>query len=127
MNSKPQELTVWWALFRFRGRITRQTYFLGAALMLVVQIYIILNLALLDNNEDSQMAMWGFIMIASWILSSLAIFALTIKRLHDVDMSALFIALLFFPMVNLLFVIYLMLKSGSQNTNAHGPPPFAKQ
>ena len=120
------EPSIWWALFSFNGRISRQSYFLGAALMLVMNIYIILNLTMTDQNNTSEMAAWGFVLLGYWFLSLMAILALSAKRLHDLDWPGSWLILLFFPMANMLFVVTLMLKTGSQKTNQHGPPPFAK-
>ena len=125
MDEKPAQLTVWWALFSFRGRLGRQSYFLGAALMLVMQIYILLNVIQANRYDKNEMAVWGFVLIGYWMLSIVAILALSIKRLHDLDLPAWSAILLFMPMANMIFVLFMMLKPGSQKTNQHGPPPFA--
>ena len=120
------EPSIWWALFSFRGRISRQSYLLGAALMLVMNIYIIMNVAMADQNNTNEMAMWGFVLIGYWFLALMAILALSAKRLHDLDLPGSWLILLFFPMINMVFVVSLMMKTGSQKTNQHGPPPFQK-
>jgi uncharacterized membrane protein YhaH (DUF805 family) len=124
MNKITPKLTVWWALFSFRGRISRQSYFLGGALMLVMQIYIMLNMAQADRNSQQVMAVWGFVFLGFCIIAIFVVLALSVKRLHDLDLSPTWVILLFVPAVSLLFVAYLMFANGSQETNAHGPPPF---
>ncbi len=126
MNAKPPTPSVWWALFSFRGRISRQSYFLGAALMLVVHFYIMLNVAQADQNNSNFMAAWSFVLVGYWLLSLVAMLALTAKRLHDLNLSGRWLILLFLPMISMIFVVMMMVMPGSQQTNRHGPPPFPK-
>ena len=124
MKAKSPKPTVWWALFSYRGRLSRQSYLLGAALMLVMNIYIVLNTVFADQNDRDQMAVWGIALIGFWFFSLLAVLALSVKRLHDLDLPGIWVVCLFFPIINMIFVITLMMKPGSQKTNEHGPPPF---
>jgi uncharacterized membrane protein YhaH (DUF805 family) len=125
MKFRFREPSVWWALFSYRGRLGRKSYFLGGLLMLVVHIYIILNLVQVDRNNREMMAVWGFVLIGFWFVSLLAVLALTVKRLHDLNLSGAWAILLFIPAVTVIFVVFIMLKPGSRQNNAHGPPPFA--
>jgi uncharacterized membrane protein YhaH (DUF805 family) len=128
MSSQLPEPTIGWLYLSWTGRIGRQSYFLGAALMLVVQFYILLEVAEAGQNNSSRniMAAWGFLLIGYWIASCWAILALTIKRIHDLGLRPIWAICLFVPMFAMLFVLYMMIKPGSQETNEHGPPPFPK-
>ena len=45
-----------------------------------------------------------------------------IRRLHDRNHSGWLCLLIFVPVVNILFTLYLLLAPGHQETNAYGPP-----
>lgn len=52
----------------------------------------------------------------------LLFFSSTIKRLHDIDFSGWFSILLFVPFLNLVFILYLLLKSGNPSINKYNTP-----
>lgn len=66
-------------------------------------------------------------MIVGGLLSFWGLLALCTKRLHDLGWSVGAIALLFVPPVMMVFLLILAIMPGSQETNAHGPPPFPKK
>lgn len=124
MSTPLPEPTVTWVFTSWRGRLSRKSYFLGAMLMLVVQIYIILHVGDADRDNENLMTMWGLVLIVSWVVSLYCLAAMSVKRLHDMDRSPWFAVLLPVPWLSALFVLACMILPGSQNTNEHGPPPF---
>jgi len=121
------EPTVKWALFNWRGRLGRRSYGWGAALVLVIQIYIMINLMRADQGAENQMVTWGLVLMGFWLMATWAILAMTIKRLHDLNVPAQFALGIFVPMLGMLFVLIMMILPGSRETNEHGPPPFPKK
>ena len=126
MTNPNPEPTVRWVLFSWRGRLGRKSYLWAAALLLIAQIYLFTTAAGLDANLESHMMPLGFSSIALWLVSAWALFAMTIKRLHDIDWSPKLAIAIFLPLVSLIFLVAMMMIPGSQQTNAHGPPPFPK-
>jgi hypothetical protein len=50
-------------------------------------------------------------------------FTLTLRRLHDINMSGFWMLLTFVPFVSNFFMLFLLLKSGDDGDNDYGPPP----
>lgn len=124
MSAPLPEPTVRWVFTSWRGRLSRKSYFLGAMLMLVAQIYIIIQVGNADQENDNIMTIWGLVLIVSWAVSLYFLAAMTVKRLHDMDRPAWFAMFLPIPWLGMLLVLACMILAGSQKTNAHGPPPF---
>lgn len=126
MTSPLPEPTVKWVLTSWRGRLGRRSYFLGAALLAVAQVYLFVAAAGMDSGVESDMLTLGFGAIFLWLASAWALLAMSVKRLHDIGFSTKLSVLIFFPVLSLLFLIAMMLIPGSQETNEHGAPPFKK-
>jgi uncharacterized membrane protein YhaH (DUF805 family) len=128
MSSMLPEPSIRWLFMSWKGRIGRQSYILGAALLLVVQIYILLEIGFAgEGNAGSDvMAAWGFVMIGYWIASIIGLLALNVKRMHDAEFPTYWVVCLVIPGIGTLFSIYLMFVPGTGKTNQYGPSPFAK-
>lgn len=126
MTTPLPEPTVKWVLTSWRGRLGRRSYFWGAALLAVAQVYLFVAAAGLDSGVKSDMLALGLGAIFLWLASAWAILAMSVKRLHDIGFSAKLSVLVFIPVLSLLFLIAMMLIPGSQETNEHGPPPFKR-
>lgn len=126
MGSSQPVVSIFWVFFGWRGRLSRQSYMLGAILMVLIQVIIIAQILLVDNENEPKLAMWGLILFASWIVSAYCLLAMTAKRLHDLDMPGMLTAITLLPGINSFFVIAMAVLPGSQNTNEHGPPPFPR-
>ncbi len=127
MSTPPPEPTVAWVFLSWRGRLGRQSYFLGAALMLVAQIYILIIAADTNRDDGGQMMALGFGVVIFWLFCAFALLAMTIKRLHDVNLPPILAAALLVPMFSMILVVMMMALPGSQEHNEHGPPPFGKE
>jgi uncharacterized membrane protein YhaH (DUF805 family) len=119
----PPKATVLWALFGFGGRIARQTFILGQLFMLSLFAVVVARIVAVQGNENLTV-FWGLTFLALCVVSLWASLALTVKRLHDLDLPALMTLLLLVPTINAIFVIVLMVLPSSARTNEHGPPPF---
>ncbi len=120
------EPTVKWVLFSWQGRLGRQSYFWAAMLLILVQIYMLTKAVGLDQDNHEQMVGLGFGAIFIWVATAWAAYAMTLKRIHDIDWPSYFAFGIFLPMFSMLFIFAMMVVPGSPETNRHGPPPFAK-
>ncbi len=66
-----------------------------------------------------------FLSIAFYIPAVAYSFILTIRRLNDMNKSGWLSLLLLLPIVNLLFMLWLVFWPGSAGSNHHGPRPSA--
>ena len=127
MTTPLPEPTVKWVLLSWRGRLGRASFFWGAALLMIAQIYLFIMAAGIDKNIENDLLSLGFGAIFLWLLSAWALYAMSIKRLHDIGQSGKFAICIFIPFASLLFLLAMMIIPGSQETNEHGPPPFPKE
>lgn len=124
-------MQVW---FSFNGRINRSTFWLKGilgelCLTVVVMVFLGLVFALggLDP-DDPQESPWPLLVLLFWMVLlfwiNLAVYA---KRWHDHDMSGWWSALLFVPIVNFFWGIYMLIKlgflKGTDGSNRYGPAP----
>ena len=56
----------------------------------------------------------------------LVLMPITIKRLHDVNMSGAFYLVFFIPCVSFVFGLYLLFKKGTDGPNDYGDDPLQK-
>lgn len=112
-----------WLFFSLRGRIARQSYILASIFNIVLLTLVIYKIGKAGENEEL-LALWGLVFLALALASSWSALALTIKRLHDLGYPWPLVICLFIPVINWLFVIFLMVKPSQPEANEHGPPPF---
>jgi uncharacterized membrane protein YhaH (DUF805 family) len=116
-------LTLLWS---FDGRIGRSTYAGGLLLNYVVMfaamavmIHFALHWTLPESfnlKDGSQLAAFLVAVFFYW-----ANFALTVKRLRDLDATGLLSLLLLIPLVGLILVIILLFARGEDSDNPSGP------
>ena len=125
MNTNPPLFTLRWLFFGFSGRIARKSFALAVLLQLTLLTLLIYQAVQAGDNEERLIAV-GLAMMALMVFLGWSIIALSIKRLHDVNLPAVLSILLFIPAINWAAFLYLMLKSSHPETNEHGPPPFSR-
>lgn len=125
-DMKQTEPTLLWLFFSFKGRIARQSFALAAGFLLLPQILVIYQIVKAEQaDNEGALAFWGLTFIVFAILALWSLFALFIKRLHDLSLPGALAILSFISGVNLLFFAFLALMPSKRETNQHGPPPFA--
>jgi uncharacterized membrane protein YhaH (DUF805 family) len=116
-----------WALFGLKGRSSRQIYWLSYLLVVCLQSALgaqILEGRLIGDDQGGlhRVVAGGFGQLL--LLSSLfPIFAVSVKRLHDIghaDFLGLAVAI---PFVNVAFAIWLGVVPGSGRPNRYGDRP----
>ena len=106
---------------QYRGRISASTFTAALAAWLLVNcaVGILLFRALYPLFIP---AVGYSIMIAYVLVALYGLLGLMVKRCHDLDRSATLSLMIFIPVVNILFMIYLSLMRGSGLSNRFGPP-----
>lgn len=114
-------------LFSFHGRISRQTYFMGWVLLLILGflfIWLPNQIPILDVQNLSA-KLWVLTLTAiNFIVSILVLFGilgLHIKRFHDLNLSGWFTIFFFTPLNPLVLVVCLLMPSKAA-ANRFGEP-----
>ncbi|MFC7734274.1 DUF805 domain-containing protein [Roseomonas sp. GCM10028921] len=134
-------MTLTQTLFGFKGRLGRLAYLGFSALVLFVLLISTMVGALLMHSGSAAMAMPAFLMVGATALCCWAALALTVKRLHDMDMSGWNTVWIYAVMVvgsmfsgapnvgpvlsaviTLPLWAWLTFKTGTEGSNRFGPP-----
>lgn len=116
-------LSLSWLFFSFRGRIARQSYVLS--ILFIQALFVLVVYKCVQAGEDQNLlAFWGLAFIVLAALAFWSGLALSVKRLHDLDLPTPLVLLQFIPPVMWFFIVFLMAMPSKQVTNRHGPPPF---
>jgi uncharacterized membrane protein YhaH (DUF805 family) len=112
-------ISVWNALFSFRGRLNRIQYALIFILAYIGPLLITVAISEELNNGSVylQIALFVLIFLMIWVF-----FASLAKRLHDTDRPGTYCLFVFFPVVGGLTVLIMLFARGTQGTNQYGPP-----
>ncbi len=98
----------------FKGRISSQMYFVGIAALILIFLII---LKTIPFTTPALLSVKFLIILAVFTIFSLM---LTIKRLHDINMSGWFSLLFFVPILGGFFWIYMAFKQGDKGSNEFG-------
>ena len=107
-----------WLFLSFRGRVSRQVYWLTFGYM--VSVVAVVTGQLLGEQEGiffqlAQVA-WPFVILGTVYVQ----LSVSVKRLHDMGYSGLLALASFVPFVNFLFTIWVGLPPGTDGPNAYG-------
>ena len=106
------------ALFSFRGRARRSTFWAVLSISLIVDL--VFRVLAVSVNDPSSLIVLGVLLIipSGWI--GLATY---VKRWHDLNLSGWFTLTLLIPLVNLLIMLALGILPGTAGENKYGPDP----
>lgn len=116
---------VGWALFSLHGRIQRHTFAFGSVLLVAVLWSVIAQIVYAEE-ESGRQVFWSLLLIIGAAMSLWCLFALGVKRLHDVGRSGVFAVILLVPPLWPVSIIVLAVWQGEQGDNQYGPPPVAR-
>lgn len=132
-SSRPPQLPFRDSPFSIHGRFNRMSYLGGYGLIYLVTLlgYFILasflgSFQLSSNlfNFEFYSSLSGASALVVWAFSLFLIYlniVLVVRRLHDLNKSGWMGLLLFIPVVQFFFMIYLLLASGTAGPNEYGP------
>ncbi|MGB0867691.1 MAG: DUF805 domain-containing protein [Granulosicoccaceae bacterium] len=114
-------------LFSARGRVGvlkyfGQTFLWSVVFMLVIAALFAAASAMGLVSGGPEAAMGGVAIISGVVMLPYLYIMICfgVKRLHDINMSGWFMLLLFVPIVNIFFGLYMMLKPGKAEANRFG-------
>ena len=105
-------------LFSINGRLRRKEYFLR---FIFFMVGITVLGARVENLDENSVLAIGLSFIIIFIL--VLLFMQDIKRLHDMNKSGWLVLINFIPIINLVFMIYLLLNPGTDGENRFGEDP----
>lgn len=105
--------------FRPAGRICRQEFALGIALILAVDVVILTLLFRGAAPEPGPVLLLAVLSIPI-VVAQLVLVA---KRCHDIGLPGVYLLLLFVPILGLAWLVALFVIPGNAGPNAYGPPP----
>lgn len=109
-----------------KGRINRKIFILYAISFILFCLFLIIPtlLIVISTTDETIVDISASIVSILIELALLPSLFLGIKRLHDLDKSAVWIVLYVIPLINILFFIYLCLRRGSIGDNKYGKDPL---
>ena len=100
---------------KFEGRATRSEYWFWVLFLIVVQIVFQILMAILGN--------WIGILYMIFALGTLLPgIAVSFRRMHDIDRSALWLLIAFVPIVGTILLIVWFCSPGTPGPNRYGAP-----
>lgn len=125
--SRPIEPQMNWkrVMFSFRGRINRSTFwsYIGLSSLLYLVLALILMLPDLITEASEPNSMYLIVMCPITAIKFFYIdHAVLVKRLHDIDMSAWNLIILYIPIMGIFFGIVVVSRKGNLEPNKYGEP-----
>ena len=108
-----------WFFLGLSGRIGRLPYLLGILFLIAVSGFIIGRLAAVPEQSGAA-AFWALVALLFGLVSIWAMVAISVKRLHDMNVPGALAICLFVPAVSFITVIILCLWPGNGGPNRFG-------
>jgi uncharacterized membrane protein YhaH (DUF805 family) len=102
---------------KYPGRLSRKNFALGSLYLIIVTLLLGIVDSLSPNN-----ILFDLLFILAYLAGFAFLLWLYVFRLHDLDKSGWFSLLIFIPIVDFIFFIYLLFKKGSEESNKYGAP-----
>ena len=110
-----------WLFISTRGRLPRSIYW-AAKLGLLFTLIVLFAIAAAVEGANLENSEW---LVLPFILYLFALVSVAIKRLHDQDMSGVWVLACFVPYLGELFsLIVLGCLKGTEGSNDYGPDPL---
>lgn len=110
--------------FTSAGRLNRKSYiyrnFFLSLVLGIIQLILELATAAIEALE----LLFAVMILVLCIFGFVASIMMLARRLHDLDKSGWWMLLLFVPLVNILFYIYILFFKGTEGPNQYGEDPL---
>ncbi len=119
-----------WELFQekflsFQGRLNRWPFFWQQVLFSVgLTCFSLVNASIVLPIMPP---LAGAVQLILAVLNIAVIISFGVRRCHDLDLSGAWVVLDCIPLVNIFFILYLLLKKGTDGSNRYGPDPLAQE
>jgi uncharacterized membrane protein YhaH (DUF805 family) len=114
--------------FTFSGRANRAEYWWWMLFMFLTAVVMVLVDAFLIAPSFGQSALTPKGSSPASVVTNLLLFfpslTVTVRRLHDIDRSGLWIFIAFVPLIGALLLLFWSLQGGTQGSNSYGPAPY---
>lgn len=110
--------------FTSAGRLNRKSYIYRSIFLSFVLGIIQLILELATAAIEALELLFAVMILVLCIFGFVASIMMLARRLHDLDKSGWWMLLLFVPLVNILFYIYILFFKGTEGPNQYGDDPL---
>lgn len=110
--------------FTSKGRLNRKSYIYRSIFLSLVLGIIQLILELATAAIEALELLFAVMILVLCIFGFVASIMMLARRLHDLDKSGWWMLLLFVPLVNILFYIYILFFKGTEGPNQYGEDPL---
>lgn len=110
--------------FTSAGRLNRKSYIYRSIFLSLVLGIIQGILELATVAIEALELLFAVLLLALCIFGFVASIMMLARRLHDLDKSGWWMLLLFVPLVNILFYIYILFFKGTEGPNQYGEDPL---
>lgn len=110
--------------FTSAGRLNRKSYIYRSIFLSLVLGIIQGILELATVAIEALELLFAVLLLALCIFGFVAGIMMLARRLHDLDKSGWWMLLLFVPLVNILFYIYILFFKGTEGPNQYGEDPL---
>lgn len=110
--------TLLWVFFRFDGRIGRQVYWL--TILFLSALVGFTGPFVIDPDTGVVTMEFGALQSIVYTVATISSITITIKRLHDLNMSGFFAIGLFFLPIAIILSLWLGVRKGDEGSNKFG-------
>lgn len=108
----------------FEGRINRKNLLFGILASFALTILIMIITYIFFQTDSGELTDGGSLLVLLvYVLWSIYIYSLYVRRLHDLGKSGYQALLLFVPLFNFIFALYLFFAQGESKENKFGQKP----
>ena len=111
--------------FTYRGRLNRKPFILRGLLLSVLSSVMSTVMTEMTEASSTVMHLLALLPLILMVVLNVGTFMLIIRRWHDLGKSGWLSLLMLIPLLNLLVLIFLWVKKGTDGPNAYGDDPLA--
>lgn len=108
-----------WLFLRLKGRISRAAYLLAGLLANLVPLFLLYRFTLVPEGSQESMV-WALAFTLMGVVAIWAIFALSVKRVHDLGKPGAYALALFVPVISYIVFVVLCVMPGEPGPNRYG-------